>query len=310
MSRTVPQSDALDVDSAYEEAIRFCVDAILRMHWGEKLINKIFGRASQSHAAGLAVIMHFEALEKRGRRPTLALVQAQMGKSRTLAAFFGLLRLAGFLRIEIDPADRRLHYLVPNAPLVDGLKGWILHHVRCCEIMNLIEPGFAERARADEALFGSFIARTRPVLERTRQPPAEAESWTWIDSLDCGDRVGLLLLRGHYTAADGGEAWFPFNSRQVAEKLGISHSHVRNVLNQAEAKGLLRQDRRGNGISLSPRFVGEARAWFTAFWGWVAASVAATPLPREVEDASAGVEALAADPVRTSAWNAGWAVSR
>ncbi|MCB8819274.1 hypothetical protein [Microvirga rosea] len=270
MGQMIPQTDAVAADSPYEDAIRFCVDAILRMHWGEKLINKIFGRATQSHAAGLAIIMHYEALEGRGGRPTLSQVQAQMGKARTLAAFFGLLRLAGMIRIEVDPADRRQQYLVPATPLIEGLKGWILHHVRCCEIMGFVAPGFAARIGEDEALFAAFIGRTRPVLERTRTPPEAAAGWTWIDSLDCGDRIGLLLLRGHYAAAAAGETWFSFNSRQVAENLGISHSHVRNVLNRAEEKGLLTQDRRGNGIALSAHFVGEARAWFTAFWGWVA----------------------------------------
>jgi len=288
MGQKIP--DGQLADSPYEDAIRFCVDAILRMHWGEKLINKIFGRATQSHAAGLAVVMHYEALEGRGRRPTLALVQAQMGRARTLAAFFGLLRLAGFIRIEVDPADRRLHYLVPAAPLVQGLRTWILHHVRCCEIMGLVPPGFTARARKDEALFGAFIAQARPILEHTRTPPDSAASWTWIDSLDCGDRIGLLLLRGHYTAAADGQAWFPFNSREVAENLGISHSHVRNVLNRAEAKGLLRQDRRGNGIALSEAFVEGARTWFILFWGWVAEAVEAAEVSRSV--------GLTVDPAR------------
>ncbi|QFU14909.1 hypothetical protein [Microvirga thermotolerans] len=276
MDRQAPNDDVPAVSASYEEAIRFCVDGILRLHWGEKLINKIFGRATQSHAAGLAIVMHYEALEGRGCRPTLSRIQAAMGKARTLAAFFALLRLAGLIRVEVDPADRRIRYLVPTPLLIEGLKGWMLQHVRCGEIMGLIEPGFAERARGDEALFAAFVARARPVIERTRTPPDAAAAWTWIDSLDCGDRIGLLLLRGHYAAAQAGEEWFAFDSRDAAENLGISHSHVRNVLNRAEAKGLLRQDRRGHGIALSPRFVGEARAWFTAFWGWVAATAQAT----------------------------------
>ena len=96
-----------EADTRYEDAIRFCADGILRMLWGEKVINKIFGRATQSHAAGLAIVMHFEALEGLGQRPTLALVQAQIGSPRTLSAFFALLRWAGFVHVEIDPADRR-----------------------------------------------------------------------------------------------------------------------------------------------------------------------------------------------------------
>jgi hypothetical protein len=48
-------------DQAYEDAIRYCANSILPMHFGEKLINKIFGRNLQSHAAGLLAVMHCEA---------------------------------------------------------------------------------------------------------------------------------------------------------------------------------------------------------------------------------------------------------
>ena len=81
-------------DQAYEDAIRYCANSILPMHFGEKLINKIFGRNLQSHAAGLLAVMHCEAELGLGERPTLTRIQAEMGRSRTLSGFFALLRFA------------------------------------------------------------------------------------------------------------------------------------------------------------------------------------------------------------------------
>lgn len=261
-------------DDRYEAAIRLCADGILRMLWGEKMINKIFGRATQSHAAGLAIVMHFEALEGVGRRPTLALVQAQMGSARTLAAFFALLRLAGFVRIEINPRDRRNQYIVPTEPLLIGVRTWLLHHVRCCEILGAVPTGHADALLEDFDRFGAFLARSRRLVERARAPVPGGAAWTWFDHFDCGDRIALLLLREHYAnSRSTGEAdgiWFALDSRDLAEHLGISHSHVRNVINQAEGQAFLRQDRLRHLVSLSPRMIEEIRAWHMSFWSTVA----------------------------------------
>lgn len=266
-------------DAAYRRAIRHCAEATLRMHWGEKLINKIFGRATQSHAAGLVLVMHHEAERGQGPRPTLAAIQERMGSARTLQAFFALLRLAGFLTLETAPQDRRVQYLVPSPMLVAGLRSWIVQHLTCCELTGLVAPGTAARIAADDAACGEFIGRSRAMFERTRAAAGGSGAWAWIDRYDCGDRIGMMLLGAHYDAQDdtaaGEPAWFAFSSRDLAGHLGVSRSHVRNVVNAAEAVGLVVQDRDRHRLALTPRFVAEARAWFLSFWGWFAEVVTA-----------------------------------
>ncbi|QEL24490.1 hypothetical protein FQV39_19295 [Bosea sp. F3-2] len=264
-------------NSAYQTAIACCADAILRMHFGERLVNKIFGRNLQSHAAGLVLVMHYEAELGHGRRPTLALIQQEMGRSRTLVAFFGLLRLAGYLQQEPVPHDGRSTYLVPSARLSDGLRQWIVHHARCCEIVGFARPGLADRLRTDDDWFRLYIGHSRRLLAGARAAMAGDGAWAWFDRFDCGDRIGLVLLRAHYGAGEvdaTGRNWAPFGSRQVASQLGISHSHIRNVINQAQENGLLWQDRCAGRVALSPRFLRESEAWFLTFWRWVAETAA------------------------------------
>ena len=85
-------------DQAYEDAIRYCANSILPMHFGEKLINKIFGRNLQSHAAGLLAVS--EAMR------------------RDMAA------------IGIDPAKVAVHYTgIDTARFVpEGLEPWMGRH--------------------------------------------------------------------------------------------------------------------------------------------------------------------------------------
>ena len=119
--------EALDsrAPDTYAQAVEAYCDGILRLHWNERLINKIFGRALQSHAAGRLVVQHYQWQLRGAPRPTLALLQRRMpGGARTLATFFAVLRLAGMVAVDIDPDDRRVRYLVPTPRLLDGLRTW------------------------------------------------------------------------------------------------------------------------------------------------------------------------------------------
>lgn len=263
---------AADIAS-FRVAILHCAEAVLRMHISEKIVSKVFGRALQSHATGLVVVMHCEAERGAGPRPTLALVQREMGSARTLAAFFGLLRLAGYVTREPVPGDARSAWLVPAPPLYEGLRQWLSHHARCSEMMGLAEPGLCDRLRSDDAWLRAFLGHARGLFARTREATAGNGAWAWLDRFDCGDRIGLVLLGAHHRAATyaGIEpVWFELHAREIAARLGLSHSHVRNVVNRAEAEGLLVQDRLKGRISLTPRLLAESEAWFRSFWGWIA----------------------------------------
>lgn len=261
-------------DQAYEEAIRHCTTSILPMHLGERLVNKIFGRNLQSHAAGLLAVLHCEAELGLGDRPTLTLIQEEMGASRTLSTFFALLKVAGFVETIVNAEDRRAKFLAARPPLLDGLKTWLSHHMNCAEIAGFLPDGYAQRLRTEENFGIAFIAAARPILERTRAALKQPGAWPWFDNFDCGDRMALALLRAHYSGADlDGDRWFALESRHLAHQLGISHSHLRNVINAAEAEGLVLQNRNSRRVALTPRMLSEVRSFHLGFWSWIAEAV-------------------------------------
>lgn len=257
-------------DQAYEDAIRYCANSILPMHFGEKLINKIFGRNLQSHAAGLLAVMHCEAELGLAERPTLSQIQAEMGKSRTLSGFFALLRFAGFIETSAHELDKRAKVLIAKPALLDGLKVWLSHHMTCAEVAGILPTGCAHRLKSDQDFAIRYIAAARLMLQRVRSHLAGHGAWPWFDGFDCGDRIALALLRAHYEqAGEGGSRWFAVESRQLAERLGISHSHLRNVLNAAEVQGYILQDRQTHRIALSLRMLDDIRQFHLSFWSWV-----------------------------------------
>jgi hypothetical protein len=254
----------------YDRAIAAGAAAILKLHAGERLVNKVFGRATPSHAAGLLLVMHAEAVHGRGPRPTLTALQRALGQHRTLAAFITLLRLIGFVSAEPVPHDRRQSHLVPSERMIEGLGQWLAHHLTCCEILGWLPAGSAEAVRADPDARMALIAEARPLITRSRAAMAGEGAAAWFDRFDCGDRIALILLDGHYRAAATGDAAFAFSSRAAATVIGVSHGHVRNVVNAAEGEGLLLQDRRRDQLRLSPRMIDDYARWFLAFWGWTA----------------------------------------
>lgn len=254
-------------------AIQHAARTIIPMHLGQRVINKIFGQAMQSHAAGLIVIMHCEALLEAGPRPTLSAVQQKFHRPRTLATFVSLLKYAGFVAVEEDPFDKRVKFLVPQAPLVNGLRDWLVHHLHCAEIAGIelaTKPSSLVLAEPDFDLH--FIARTRPLVDRTRDELQKSHAWAWFDRYDCGDRIALMLLSAHYDSRErrDKDTWFARGADALAEQIGVSRSHVHNVLNAAGSAGYLRLDPDRGRMGLTPLFLAEAQNWHYSFWSWLA----------------------------------------
>lgn len=247
--------------------LEYC-DSLLRLHTGERLINKIFARAMQSHALGRVIIMHYEARAGVGNRPTLSRLQNEIGYSRTLVSFFALLRVAKLVTVESDADDRRIKYLVPSARVVDGLRQWLVRHLRCCEALHLVEVGVAERLQHDDDLLALYIRHSRHILNNITQRFVQFPSINWLMEHDCGDRIALFLIREHFrnAIADGERrdslTWFRLAGSRIASDLGISKSHVRNVINEAEKRGLLMHDETRHVMALTVAFVAEACEWF------------------------------------------------
>jgi len=256
------------------KAVALYCDAIVRMHWGERLINKIFGRVMQSHAAGRLVVQHYRWKVEGAERPTLALLQRNAGRgTRTLASFVAVLRLTGMVAAEADPHDRRVRYLVPQERLIDGLRAWIAHHLRCCEALGLLDAGHEARLTDDVAFFDAFVCRAGSILDRVVSHRGRFGGWSWFDERDGGGRVAMLLLRDHFKAnpkAHSPSLAFPLRAHELADGLGLSHSHVRGMLKEAIEAGHLAHDAGRAQVRLTPRFLDETMSWLLHFLSWFA----------------------------------------
>jgi len=148
---------------------------------------------------------------------------------------------------------------------VDGLRDWLVHHLVLAEMLGVIPQGSAERLRTDQAYFERYVRASLLVVEGIAQRRDAFPRWQWFENHECGLRIAYAFLRAHCQAClDGGspaDAPVPLalTGGAVAQMLGLSKSHVRNVLNGAEQQGILSHADNRRGISLSAPFLVEAR---------------------------------------------------
>lgn len=254
----------IDAD-AYAAVLLRHTDHVLRLFAGERLINKIFARVFQSHAMGRLVIAHFDWKGGAGPRPTLAWLQAKTGCTRTLAAFVGIAGVARLVRSERDPDDGRRRFLVPGDRVVQGLRDWLRHHFQLAETLGLMPAGCAQRLQEDPAYFERYVRACPLVIDGLAQNRHRFPRWHWLDGHHCGQRIAYAYLRAHcQRAIETGACvhepqWIPSGADVVARMLGISKSHVRNVVNGAERRGALEHDPLRRRLRLSDDFLTESR---------------------------------------------------
>lgn len=255
-------------DRAYAQALLRHTDRVLQLFIGERLINKIFARVMQSHAMGRLVIAHFDWRAGVGPRPTLRWLQERTGCGRTLAAFIGIARLTGLVRAHNDTVDHRRKHLEPTARTVEGLRTWLAHHLKLAEDLRLLSKGCATRLSTDNDYFERYVRSSIIVVDGIAALRGQFPLWQWFEDHECGQRIAYALLRAHCEACLAAGApvdasyQFAMSGGAVAAMLGLSKSHVRNVINGAERLGSLSHDIHRRSVQLSPAFLDESRKSF------------------------------------------------
>lgn len=264
---------AVPAEAALLAAICHHAEHNRRIHWAERLISKAFGRPVASLTAGHLIVMHFEALAGLGPPPTVTRLQQVMGHARSVAGFLALLRGLRMVAQLPDPLDSRQRRLVPQPRLLEGLCRWLEGQLRCAALLGLVPPEWEARLAAEPAFFAALLRASRQGLNGALERIEAHPPWAWFHRHDAGDRIALRLLGLDAAARLTGqpeEIWLQGSAQDIAGAIGVSRSHVRNVLNGAERAGLLRHDTARRLVQLSPALRQEFAAWFHAELDWLA----------------------------------------
>lgn len=247
--------------------VGFC-DQLIAPLRGQRLMIKLFGQRAPTEIVAHIVMMHMSARQPV-ERPTLTRLQMRLPGPRQTAAFVAVLRGLSLVTIERDPGDGRIRYLVPGSVILEGLRGWLALHLDCHALLTEA-GGLSVRLRDDQSFYAETIRQCATWLCRDSRPLTGFPDLAWTDEHDSGIHLALTLV----ARSAAGRHVVDVSTAELATMLGVSRSHIRNLLAAMEERRLLRFDDGRRRLTLMPGFVASVEAWFCHQVTWLAAAAA------------------------------------
>jgi DNA-binding MarR family transcriptional regulator len=255
------------------------VKAILALHEHKPFLNRLLLEASRTVLA--AVIMCLYAVYDEADPetwPTLSLVMQAMAvyglaSSRRVQDLVSGLVKAGYLERRPLPQDRRVRILTPTGKMIAQDQDFLVSHYLPLEIL-FPEPGYARIMNRDVAFQLKHRLVSRDLFALSAQIMASNPIMMLFMSRDAG--VMILLKMIQMAAGSTGARRASFSYSEIGDRFGVSRTHVRNLLTDAEGMELVRLTKAGG------RFVEVTPKLMQAFDRFVADSMSGFDLRYEL----------------------------
>ena len=184
--------------------------------------------------------------------PTLSAVTQAMAafgiaSPRRIADLVSRLVETGYIEQAAAPGDGRVRILRPTAKMIALDQDWLVAHYAPLHVL-FPDPGY-----------GPIMERDRDFQRRQRlaaasrfplaaQVMARNQTMMQFMSREAGIMVVIKLL---HLAGPDGDTTLEIAYTDIGARFGVSRTQVRNLLQEAEAKGLVRLDR-GRTLSAQP----------------------------------------------------------
>ncbi len=248
----------------FPAALLAYADRLLAIRRGEAAMNRLLGQREREFLGFLLLCLHY-AHQEGGKPPTLARLAASgLGSPRRIAAFVGVLRLAGMARSLPHPTDRRARMLQPSPALIALHRDWTQAAFRQLDRLLdaplleplLADPVFHRRAclmGAEEVFRGASFAPGLFPLVDFLTPHRGGH-------LMAASLAQALCAAGAWPGGPAPEIELPYG--KLARRLGVSRSHVLNVFAAAAERGLLRVGAAGRRVALGERGAADIFGYF------------------------------------------------
>lgn len=245
------------------------VEAILALYEYEPVVNRLV-EAGRGLLFMVIMCLHARYDEAdRATWPTLSLVTQSMvpydvSSPRRIHSLISQFVDADYLEARLSPHDRRVRILKPTAKMLEQDQDWLVAQYLPLQIL-FPEPGYARIMERDASFqlahrlaassffaLGAQIMATNPIVMQFMRREA---GMTIL--------MKLMQLVGRKGSAEREEIFYS----DIGKRLGVSRTHVRKILQEAEGGGLVRLTKDGG------RFVEIAPALVQAFDRFVADSM-------------------------------------
>lgn len=249
--------------TARDELLR----AMLALYEHDPKLNRLLLEAGRNVLFVVIMCLHARYDEAdRATWPTLSLVTrstAGQGVASARRIYDLLLQFieAGFIELHASPRDRRIRIVTPTAKMVAQDQEWLVSHYLPLQVM-FPKPGYARIMRRDPA----FQQAQRLVASSFFALGARIMADHPIVMRFMGHEAGVMILikllqlaRAESLAgrdAGGNLAQEEISYSDIGARFGVSRTHVRKILQEAERRGLVHLTRDGGQfVQLTPELV-------------------------------------------------------
>jgi hypothetical protein len=207
----------------------------------------------------MIICLHAQYRETdRATWPTLRLLTQSMAlfnvsSSRRIHSLIAQFVDAGYIEARASPHDRRVRILTPTAALLKHDQDWLVAQYLPLQLL-FPKPGYARIMgrdvsfqRAQRLVASSFSAHGAQIM-------ASNPIIMQFMRRDAGITILMKLMQ--LVERKGHAAREELFYSDIGKRLGVSRTHVRKVLQEAEGGGLLRVTKRGGrSVEIAPALV-------------------------------------------------------
>jgi DNA-binding MarR family transcriptional regulator len=254
----------------FAAAIRTFAGGMLAIYRGNRVLNMVINDRGRMLIAYLALYLHDQsAPDGRGSGFSIGHLKAVAAASgiaspgRT-SAMLAVMRMAGYIASASAPDDRRRHILVPTERLR------LAHRERWERVAATLREVIPEAAAAfalhDPEFEAAYVRHTTDYfLAGFRIVDLAPKLHLFADR-----NAGMMILFSMILAGEPDDAILPtrplpISISALAHRFGVSRVHVRTLLRDAEAAGLIeRTGERGSHIVIRSRLAEAAETFFAS----------------------------------------------
>jgi DNA-binding MarR family transcriptional regulator len=249
--------------AARDELLR----AMLALYEHHPQLNRLLLEAGRNVLFVVVMCLHARYDEAdRSTWPTLSLVTRSaaahgVASARRIYDLVSQFIEAGYIELRASPRDRRIRIVTPTAKMAAQDQEWLVSHYLPLQVM-FPNPGYPRIMSRDPA----FQLAQRLVASSFFALGARVLAHHPIVMLFMNREAGVMILikllqlaRAESLATrDGGDNRAPeeISYSDIGARFGVSRTHVRKILQEAERQGLVRLTRDGGQfVQLSPELV-------------------------------------------------------
>ena len=235
------------------------VNAILALYEHEPALNRLLLEAGRTVLFVVIMCLHARYDEAdRATWPTLALdaqSTAAQGVSspRRIHGLVSQFIRAGYLELRSSPRDRRVRILTPTAKMVAQDQDWLVSHYLPLQAL-FPEPGYARIMARDAAFQLAQRLVTSSFFALGGQIMAAHPIVMQFMNREAGVMILIKLMQ--LAGPKGGAMREEVSYSDIGASFGVSRTHVRVILQEAEAQGLVRLTKDGGQyVQVMPELV-------------------------------------------------------